>query len=157
MESIVLKQKGNLVPVIAEIIGNFYKLSDDSNPVHLLAEQHLDLTELKDYIEALIDVNKPKLIEAKVYELFPEFDLHVAFREGAAKTAVDTKTLFEDLAAQNRIGDFVKVASVTQTELKKIDGGEALAAKHKVTLGKNADGVRVEKMTKEDWSAVKGQ
>lgn len=161
MEQKIVPQKGNLIPVVAPLVDNFYKIVPSEefgeSPERQLARKYLDLSELKDYIESLMSQMKPELVEAKVCELFPEFELAVKKTEGASSASINVETLFDDLATQNRLRDLVKVASVTQKALGSLPDGAALIVRHKVEGEKKADSVKVAAMTKADWEAYNTQ
>jgi len=157
MDKLPIQQKGTLVPVIAEIVSNFFKLGIDPEP-RSLAERYLNLSELKGYIEQLMDASKPALVEANVCELFPEFDLRVQRVEGVSRSAINTMELFNGLAIQNRTGDFFKVCSVSQKALTEtLPDGEALIAKYK-EVGEPGDPyIKVSAMTKAEWAKLQAK
>ena len=157
MDKIPIQQKGALVPVVDQLLSNFFKL-DEEPASRTLAERYLNLSELKDYIESLMDAAKPALVAANVYETFPDLDLRVSTEEGRSSSAIDTQELFNGLAMQNRSADFFKVCSVSQKALKdNLPDGEVLVAKFKKPGPAGAPYVMVSKMTKADWAKLQGK
>jgi hypothetical protein len=149
------KSKNELVNVVEEILGNFYKLEGEpEDSITVQARRYVDMHELAGFLEIQMKAVKPLLVEAKVDAIYPDLDLKLTYVEGTTKTEIDPNALFFDLAAQNRTPDFVKVASVTQASLKKLPDGEALALKHKVELGQVASTVKVSALSKADWVRI---
>ncbi len=131
---------------------NFLKkdIEIDFSKTREVAIRFKELSEIKNLLEQQIDQLKPVLIEARVSEYFPEEGKKVVYSEGRSLTEINTEGLFDMLFKAGRMWDFVRVASVTATNLKKLSDGEVLEAKFKSVKGSAADSVSLTDMTKAD-------
>lgn len=114
-----------------------------------VADRFAEISEAIALMEKELAPLKAKLIAAGQTILLPEREKKVLFLEGAEMSAISVAGVYNDLFEQQRLEDFMAVASISEASLKKIDGGEVLAAKYKTKTGqKKADTVSLRDMTK---------
>jgi|GEM_PF-6546662 len=82
---------------------------------------------------------------------YPEEGKKIIFQEGRAKTVIDPYRLRDKLSEE----DFLKVVTVNETLLKKLNGGIVIVAELKEEVGKAKDSILVKKMTKEELKEMK--
>lgn len=140
--------EGKLVE-IKELLSNSI-VSVDKTDMKALARYFVQLKSIEDSLSMMGKDLEKILVENKVNAQFPDMMRKVAYSEPHDLTYIDGQALAELLMSVNRIQDFIKIASVTETKLKLIDGGEDLIERFKKVGGKTKPGVHVRDMTKEE-------
>ena len=108
---------------------------------HDLAERFRALDKISTAVDEGTKLVKPILIDRKASEFFPE---------------VNATALFDYLFKAGRMWDFVKVASITQASLAKLEDHEVLNAMFVKETGQAASSCSAKSMTKEEiarWEA----
>lgn len=121
-----------------------------------LAKVFAELSEAIKFLEGEIAPIKTELVKQGQTILLPELEKKILFIEGGEMSEIDAASLGHDLIDSGRTEDFLSVASVTETSLKKLVDFSTLLNKFKKFTGKKkADTVSLREMTKKEVTESK--
>lgn len=127
---------------------NFLKkeIEIDFENIREVAEAYKHLSEIEELIKTEKRKLESTLIENEVDERFDD-GMKVQFQEGRKQTSIDVESVFNELGAD----EFLKIAKVSSTDLKKAPNGNILLAKYQKDLGtKTKPSIKCSKMNKEE-------
>jgi hypothetical protein len=122
-----------------------------SESIKKKARFYASLKILKDFIEDELKFEAPTLINENVSEFFENENLKVFIKNGGIETKIDSHKLYDEMRKQERVYEFVKIAKISESDLKNIDKGAELIKIAKIETGKvRASSVMVSELSKDD-------
>ena len=136
----------------------FHQKSMEINPANVreVADAYRQLNHVEKSAKDEQGKLKGILLESKVNEFFLEDKEKVQFQEGAINSELSTEILFKELSVE----DFLSVATISETALKKLELPkeqiEVLIAKAKKITGKKSDSVKVASISAKELKEIRG-
>ncbi len=97
---------------------------------------------------------KQALIDAEVYEVFPQYELKIEYTAPKSQSHIDAVKLAKKLIKEGRIADLLKIITIADKDLKTLADGEILSAKYRVADDDTKAGLKIGKMTKVELKAA---
>lgn len=139
-----MSNEEGLVPKVLSLLEGFGKARS-------LKQKELASVELKVIAGAadrIADQYKQALMDAEVYEVFPQYELKIEYTAPKSQSHIDAVKLAKKLIKEDRIADLLKIITITDKDLKTLEDGEVLSAKFRVADPDTKAGLKIGKMTK---------
>ena len=116
---------------------------------------YVELAVIADAASRIAEQYKAPLMEAEVYECFPEYERKAEYVPAKGQSHIDAAKLAKALLKAGREKELLSVISISAKALKELADGEALAEKYRVIDEDTEAGLKVSKMTKAEIKASK--
>jgi len=115
----------------------------------------VELSVICDNANRIAEQYKVALMDAKVYECFPEYEQKIEYTPPKGQSHIDAVKLAKAMIKAGREKELFSIISVSEKALKTLADGEVLAGKYRVADEDTKAGLKVSKMTKAELKASK--